>query len=106
MGLLAVGLLIPKAIYYGCLLCTLRKKCIVTVQWTKWFPKTIDQGGGMTQQFCTYTAHAVFPSHNGLIIHTQQRSISTYASQAVCMHMTVLVLENVLCICRMSSTYI
>lgn len=59
----------------------------------------------MTQQFCTYTAHAVFPGHNGLIIHTQQRSIGTYVSQAVCMHMVNLVLENVLCLCKMSSAY-
>lgn len=69
----------------------------MTAQGTQWFPKTIDQCRIMTQQFCTYTAHAVFPGHNGLIIHTEQ-SISMYASQAVFMHMVNLALEDVLCL--------
>lgn len=78
----------------------------MAAQWTQWFPKTIDQCRSMTQQFCTYTAHVAFPTHNGLIILSQKSSINTCASQAVCVHMVNLVLENVLCLHKMSSTYV
>ena len=71
-----------------------KKNALWLLSGPKWFSKTIDQCRSMTQ-FCTYKTHAVFPSHNGLIIHTQQRNIGTYASQAVCMHIVNLVLENV-----------
>lgn len=86
-----VGLLIPKATIFN--LHAEKKKCTMTVQQTQWFPKTMDHCSSMTQ-LCTYTAHAVFPSHNGFIINTQKKSIGTCASQAVCMHMVNTVLGN------------
>lgn len=65
----------------------------MTAQQTQRFPQTMDQCSSMTQ-LCTYTAHAVFLSHNEFIINTQKKSIGTYASQAVCIHMVSTVLEN------------
>lgn len=104
LGLPVVGLLTPKATIF--IVHAEKKKCTVTAQQSQWFPKTMDQCRSMTQQLCTYTAHAVFPSHNGFIIHTQQRSIGTYASQAVFMYMVNTVLKNVLCLCKIPSTYV